>query len=97
MVSFAGWNSSWTKSLTAHPNLWTVLLEFEDKEAWSTKVYTQSSFVVGGESDVGAAVGARKTSGEVKRLNLQSLAKDFPTIRRRDFLCRLVTVMHTIF
>jgi hypothetical protein len=66
-----------------------VLLAFEDKEAWSTKVYTQSSFVVGGQSDVGAAVGARKTSSEAKKLNLQSLAKDFPTIGRRDFLCRV--------
>jgi hypothetical protein len=77
--------------------LWTVLLAFEDKEAWAAKVYEQSSFVVGGEPFTGAAGGARKTSTETKKLNLPSLAKDFSTIQRRDFLSRLVTIMHTLF
>jgi hypothetical protein len=77
--------------------LWTVLLASADKEASAAKVYEQRLFDVGGESFTGAAGGARKTSSESKKLNLQSLAKDFPSIQPRDFLSRLVTFMHTLF
>jgi hypothetical protein len=45
---FTGWNSSWTTSLAAHPNFWAVLEAFDEKESWSSAVYAQSSFVVGG-------------------------------------------------
>jgi hypothetical protein len=94
---FTGWNSSWTKSLAAHPNLWAVLEAFGEKESWSSAVYAQSSFVVGGKGCVGAAVGGRKTTGDQKCQNLQSLAKDFAKLRRRDYLMRMIAIMHPLF
>jgi hypothetical protein len=39
---FTGWNSSWTKSLAAQPNLLAVLEAFGEKESWSSAVYAQS-------------------------------------------------------
>jgi hypothetical protein len=44
---FTGWNSSWTKLLAAHPNLWAILAALGEKESWSNAVYAQSSFVIG--------------------------------------------------
>jgi hypothetical protein len=74
-----------------------VLLAFVEKESWAAAVYAQSSNVVGGQGCTGAAVGGRKTTGDQKCQNLQSLAHDFNTIRRRDYLCRMIAIMHPIF
>jgi hypothetical protein len=53
--------------------------------------------VVGGKGCVGAAVGGRKTTGDQKCQNLQSLAKDFAKLRRRDYLMRMIAIMHPLF
>jgi hypothetical protein len=52
---------------------------------------------VGGKGCVGAAVGGRKTTGDQKCQNLQSLAKDFSKLRRRDYLMRMIAIMHPLF
>ena len=74
--------------------MWAVLDAFLSKEAWAAIVYTQSSNEVGGRGCSGAAVGQRKKADDKKRLNLKSLAADFPTLRRRDYLMRMVGIMH---
>ncbi len=42
----------------------------------------------------GGAVGQRKKASDKKRQNLKSLAADFTKLCRRDYLMRMVTIMH---
>ncbi len=74
--------------------MWAVLEAFVTKEAWAAIVYAQSSNAVGGQGCSGGAVGHRKKASDKKRLKLKSLAADFPKLRRRDYLIRMVSIMH---
>jgi len=76
--------------------MWAVLEAFVTKEAWVAILYAilyaQSSYAVGGQGCSVGAVGHHKQASDKKCLNLKSRA--FPKLRRRDYLMRMVSIMH---
>jgi hypothetical protein len=75
-----------------------VLEAFQDKESWAAQIVKESSLAVGGAATGSAvAIAARSKVHLERKMNLRSLAHQYYTIPRKDYMERLISIMHSEF
>jgi hypothetical protein len=71
---------------------------FQDKESWAAQIVKENSLAVGGSRTGSAvAVAARNKSQLDRKLNLRSLAHQYYSIPRKEYMERVISIMHAEF